>query len=165
MNAESNNIPFLITAKGQCTSCAQDVAKSDFLVCCSCSLSFHAVCTSVEKQKYLSTASFLKTYQCHRDKGNFRWFCDGCLTEFETSKNATIDNRIGHLVKQVSKMAVTMNELSNTVSILSQGSQSTPLNQNLDNANNVWSNAHRTKTVKSSLVIKTRCWRLCQNVS
>ena len=76
------------------------------------------------------------------------------MTEFETSKNATIDNRIGHLVKQVSKMAVTMNELSNTVSTLSQGYPSTPLNQNLDNANNVWSNAHRTKTVRSSLVIK-----------
>ena len=65
-----------------------------------------------------------------------------------------IDDRIGHLVKQVSKMAVTMNELSNTVSILSQGYQSTPLNQNLDNANNVWSNAHRTQSVKASLVIK-----------
>ena len=154
MNAESNNMQFLITGKGQCTSCAQDVAKSDFLVCCSCSLSFHAVCTSVEKQKYLSTASFLKTYQCHRDKGNFRWFCDGCLTEFETSKNATIDNRIGHLVKQVTKMAETVNELSTTVSTLSQGYSSAPLNQNLDNTNNVWSNSHRTKSVRSSLLIK-----------
>ena len=95
----NNIMQFLIDGKGQCTSCAQDVAKSDFLVCCSCSSSFHAVCTSVEKHKYLSTASFLKTYQCQKEKGNFRWFCDGCLTEFETSKNASIDDRIGHLVK------------------------------------------------------------------
>ena len=112
---------FLIDGKGRCTSCAQDVAKPDILVCCSCISSFHAVCTSVDKLKYLTTASFLKTYQYQKEKSNFKWFCDGCLTEFETSKNATIDDRIGHLVKQVSKMAVTMNELSNTVSTLSQG--------------------------------------------
>ena len=106
----------------------------------------------MEKQNYLTTASFLKTYQ--KAKDNFEWFCNGCLTKFEVSKSATIDDRIGHLVEQVSKMAVNMNELSNTVSILNKASQLTPLTQNCDNANNVWSNAHRTQSVKASLVIK-----------
>ena len=61
-------------------------------------------------------------------------------------------------------MAATMNELSNTVSTLSQEYPSAPLNQNLDNTNNVWSNAHRTKQVKASLVIKPVAGD-CQNVS
>ena len=43
------------------------------------------------------------------------------MTKFEVSKSATINDRIGHLVEQVSKMAVNMNELSNTVSILGGG--------------------------------------------
>lgn len=142
---------FLIDGKGKCTSCSQDVTQPDVLVCCSCNSSFHAMCTTVEKQNYLTTASFLKIFQKARD--NFKWFCNECLTQFETSKCATIDDRIGHLVEQVSKMSKNMNELSNTVSTL-KSSHSTPLVSNSGNVNSVWSDVNRTQHVKSSLVMK-----------
>ena len=142
---------FLIDGSGKCSSCAQDVSQSDILVCCSCSLSFHALCTSVEKQNYLTTASFLKTYQ--KAKDNFKWFCDECLTKFEVSKRATVEDRIGHLVEQVSQMAQNMNELSNTVSTL-KASQPNSCLTGSTKVNNVWSDAQRIQSVKSSLVIK-----------
>lgn len=145
---------FTINGEGKCTSCSQVCSKSEILCCCSCESSFHAVCSSVDKKEYLCTTSYLKMYYSSTSKSNFKWFCDSCLTTFEVSKTATVDDRIGHLTSQVSKMVSNMNELNQTVASLQQNQLQDGKHNNDDFPQPAWVDPNRTQAVKSSLLIK-----------
>ena len=144
---------FLVDDHGKCSSCAQSPPDSDSLRCCSCDCYFHAVCSTVDKSDYLCTPSYLKTFRASK-KDNFKWFCDSCLTNFEVSKTAQVDDRIGHLVNQVSKMAANMTQLNETVSTLQEAQANASVAPGKESNVSVWNDSKRTQVVKASLLIK-----------
>ena len=112
-----------------------------------------SVCSTVDKSDYLCTPSYLRTFRASK-KDNFKWFCDSCLTNFEVSKTAKVDDRIGHLVNQVSKMAANMTQLNETVSTLQEAQANASVGPGKESNVSVWNDSKRTQVVKASLLIK-----------
>ena len=69
---------------------------------------------SVEKQNYLTTASFLKTYQ--KAKDNFKWFCDECLTCYNEENNKTKDDcKISLIESKLTKIEESISQIKNSM--------------------------------------------------
>ena len=90
-------------------------------------------------------------------KTNFKWFCDTCLTNFETNKATTLDERFSVITTQIKDMSKgfekvanlskELNEVKNMIS--NHGSTNDLMVQN-----NSWSNTKRVHAMKSSFVVK-----------
>ena len=161
-----NTMDFLLNVDGKCTSCSQPALNTDIVTCCACSRSFHAICTAVtEKSNAICNLSFLKLFRTSTTKSNFKWFCDVCLTNFETNKTTTVDERFNVLANQIKEMAREVKEVKNLSKevneiknlIITNSSKSNingSANANSSVDKTMWSDEKRTCQMKSSLVIK-----------
>ena len=154
---------FLLNANGKCSSCAQQALDSNTITCCSCSKSFHAICTEItDKSDAICTQTLLKQFHTPSTKCNFKWFCDTCLTEFETNKASTSGQRFSVLAEQLKEMSNEINEvkhLSQEVKELKNliinncSTNGSAITSNTANKS-MWFDEKRVHQMKSSLVIK-----------
>ena len=54
----------------------------------------------------------VKTFLAASTKSNFKFFCDGCLTEFERNLVETQDQKITALTKKVGDMETKLDEIT-----------------------------------------------------
>ena len=149
---------FNIDRHGKCKSCSQAVVTAEVITCCSCSERFHAQCSAVDKANYLCTKTFLNLFLGASTKSNFKWFCDNCLTKFELSKVATVEDKYGELVTQISEIAKALNAVQNDVSEIKKSSADV-VTKTTDSittgcTHTKWSDQNRVQNMKASLVIK-----------
>ena len=157
---------FNIDKQGKCKTCSQAVVTAEIITCCSCSERFHALCSASDKTNYLCNKTFLGLFLGASTKLNFKWFCDGCLTKFESSKVATMEDKYGELVSQMSEMTKALNAVQNDVLEIKKSSaeavtnasvsvkQSTGYTDTVSGVETNWSNHNRVQNMKASLVIK-----------
>ena len=152
---------FLIEPHGKCSSCSQCVPDSELIHCCSCNYYFHALCTSVDKTDMICNISLLKLFKGSTTKDNFKWFCDSCLTKLEMGKVATMEERFGALVEQVSKMASDLNDMKSVISVgqnqqtgIALFSSNNEPNNGINHKNLAYAN--RIQQIRSSLVVKQK---------
>ena len=72
---------FQLDDAGNCQSCKKLPNQCEYLQCRSCKLSFHILCQNNDKRE--ATVTTVKAFQLPSTKGNFIFFCNKCLTEFE----------------------------------------------------------------------------------
>ena len=84
-----------------------------------------------------------------------KWFCDACLTKFEVSKVATIEDKYGELVSQISKMADALSEVKKDVGEMKSSAVQVQANTG-NTVTSDWSNHSRVKSMKASLMIKQK---------
>ena len=156
-----DNMDFLLNVDGKCCSCSQPALSSDIVTCCSCSQSFHAICSSVDKSQGICTPSFLKVFRTATTKSNFKWFCDVCLTNFETNKSTTVDQRFSVLANQLKEMSVEVKEVKNLSkdvteikNLILNNAKDNMGNESTTADNTMWFNKQRVHQMKSSLLIK-----------
>ena len=158
---------FAVDQQGKCSTCAQAVGPSESITCCSCSITFHAhSCSAVDKQDSICTSSLLKLFAGSTTRNNFKFFCDVCLTKFETNKATVVEDRFHELMSQVTKMASTLNDVKSTVSTMSDKvcqpaiTGNTAANQNTTSAplatSSPWSDNARVHNMRSSLIVKPK---------
>ena len=149
---------FLLDADGKCTSCAQPALQAEIITCCACSKDFHAVCSSTsDKTEGICNQSFLKLFRTSTTKSNFKWFCNTCLTNFETNKATTLDERFNVITTQIRDMARGFDQVANLSKELNEMKSlisNRDLTTNKMEQNNSWADAKRVHTMKSSFVIK-----------
>ena len=109
---------FEVDHQGKCSSCVQAVPGAELICCSICKKYFHAQCTSVDKSTFVCNASLLKTFKTASTSENFKWFCDSCLTAWETKKVATAEDKLSDLIEKVEKIAVNVGNLNKSVSAL-----------------------------------------------
>ena len=113
---------------------------------------YHALCPSAaNKQDNICNATFLKLWHASSTKANFKWYCDICLTEMETTKCSSLENVVHTLVKKVS-------ELTNEVQKMKQPENSPVPNQPSGLPpvmhSGAWADPKSVQNLRASLVIK-----------
>ena len=161
---------FEIDRQGKCSSCAQTVPSAELICCSTCKKHFHAQCTSVDKSKFICNASLLKMFKTASTSENFKWFCDGCLTAWETNKVATADDKLSDLIEKVQKIADNVGNLNESVSALQKHSIEKRTDEvdanlsgisNMDNVNTgvknaAWDDTQKVDKIRASFVLKQK---------
>ena len=155
---------FLIDKQGKCTTCSQAVVTAEIITCCSCSDHFHGQCSAVDKPNMVCNKTFLGLFLGASTKSNFKWFCDGCLTKFEVSKVATVEDKYGELVSQLAEVTKALTVVQTDISVIKNCSDKSnshlPCHSDhgsrdvIQRTESDWSNVKRVDNMKASLVIK-----------
>ena len=143
----------MLGLSGKCTSCENDVSQSDAITCFSCKSVYHAVCPSAPtKQDYACTPSFLKSWNSNSTKENFKWYCNGCLTNLESATCTSMETQFLNLVQQVKALTAEVRDLKQSVQGTSQNEEQVtfpPVSYG-----GAWSNQNNVQNLRASLVIK-----------
>jgi hypothetical protein len=112
-----------IDTTGMCISCQDSDANDLALKCMFCTHNFHAVCKDISGDKsgneILCSSTFFKAFDTvvngsgvyRTRKGNFKFACDVCMTDFEKYKVATPANKVDDIDKRVDKLTQSMEEM------------------------------------------------------
>ena len=149
---------FLLDPDGKCTTCAQPALLAEIITCCACSKDCHAVCSSTnDKTEGICNQTLLKLFKMGSTKSNFKWFCNTCLTNFETNKASTLDERFNVISTQIRDMAKGFEQVANLSKELNEMKtliNNREVTKDIVEQNNSWTDAKRVHTMKSSFVIK-----------
>ena len=144
---------YVLNLTGQCTSCEADIPQTETVTCGSCEKVFHALCPSAANRKdNICNATFLKLWHASSTKANFKWYCDICLTDMETTKSSSLENVVHTLVTKVS-------ELTNEVQKMKQSEKVSPVPNQPSGLPTVihggaWADPKSVQNLRASLVIK-----------
>ena len=100
-----------LDADGKCSVCdtAAGIAYVSCFLCCN---KFHAVGCTIPANSNICNASFLNLFRPMNEKtgvnsgrpGNFLFFCDPCMTKFETEQAMKMEDKLNALQHQMKLM-------------------------------------------------------------
>lgn len=96
----------------ECASCKTTPITEQVVQCFICKSYFHALCEAAGNDFKVGTQTMVKTFLAASTKSNFKFFCDGCLTEFERNLVETQDQKITVLTKKVGDMETKLDEIT-----------------------------------------------------
>ena len=144
---------FLLDPDGKCTCCAQPALNEHIIKCCSCSKDFHAICHGAgDRNTAICNKTFLNLFTTSSTKTNFKWFCDTCLTYFETNKATTVDDRFSVIARQISDMTKQFKEVKDLVCMNNHKRCQNSVHSNVTEGG-PWADDTRVSKMKSSLVV------------
>ena len=86
---------FKLETDGTCPSCNELSNVGENLKCCMCNSIIHGLCPNMNEDDKVGTKSLINAFLRPTTRDNFRFFCDGCLTKFETYKTNDESTRLG----------------------------------------------------------------------
>ena len=134
-------VAHVVDGSGICTTCQQETNGVEVLKCYDCQKFFHGVCNN---EAIYCSKTFLGTYQKQRD--NFIFVCDVCLTKKE-------QNQASDLKDQIADLADTVKTLAQEFKLYKEGKKDEPVVTN-ELHGTAWGNTNRVNKMKSSLCIK-----------
>ena len=143
-----------INEHSKCETCGLVPPQDQNVQCFLCNSVFHGYCEAMNKDENVGTKSMLKTFNAESTKGNFKFFCDICLTNFERDLVDTERKKVACLEAKVESME---NKLDKIMSFLEKPNQCSQASYPL--VENVWNDARRLSKVvtppqSNKLVIK-----------
>ena len=114
------------------------------------------MCSSSGKHEGICNQTFLKLFLTSSTKSNFKWFCDACLTEFETKKVTTLEEKFTMLSEQLNALSKDFKEVKDAIPSKSDvsGCSGEMTCSSSHNKNTLYGDGERVRKIKSSLVIK-----------
>ena len=143
-----------INEHSKCGTCDLVPPQDQIVKCFLCNSVFHGYCEATNKDDNVGTKSMLKAFAAESTKGNFKFFCDPCLTNFEKDLVDTEKQKVACLEKKVESME---SKLDKIMGLLEKPPQTPQQPSNLPQ--NVWNDRSRLGNVMkppqtNKLVIK-----------
>ena len=129
-----------VSRNGQCSKCSTQAVEADVLKCYDCQTIFHIMCG--EETPY-ACRTFLGNFK--KQKPNFVFVCDSCLTRKEQNMASDLKDQIAQLTATVSTLASEFKSFKTEQS--AKPAAETPVTP--------WNNKDRVEKMKSSLCIKS----------
>ena len=106
--AQSEMVPYQIKDNGICNTCETAASENHILECRDCKNQFHGCC---DNNYPFCVKSFLSTYKSLRNKTNFPFTCDHCVTRWENNEASSTKNQLAEVVKAVAALTEEVREL------------------------------------------------------
>ena len=103
-----------LDGSGICRTCQIETIGVDLLKCYDCQKYFHGICNN---EAIYCSKTFLNTY--HKQRDNFIFVCDECLTKKE-------QNQASELKDQITELADTVKTLAQEFKLFKDGKQNEP---------------------------------------
>ena len=132
-----------------CPSCEAVPDKDQCVRCFLCKCSYHASCDILTVEANLGSKTMVKTFLSQSTKGNFKFFCDKCLTDFEISFAKTQgletmgNNELVQLEKKVDTLEAKLDEITALLKTSADSSTS-----KVAGPPDIWANEEKMKTVR-----------------
>ena len=151
---------FKLDDNGICQSCENVSAPLEHVVCFSCKNLFHVVCNKSSLEERPATKTMVAGFLNKSTKGNFKFFCDTCATNLETSLADTDSQRINLMENQINSINKKLEELMKVMESGRRLESSAEPNKTDVPSSSIWNDPERLATVKApptdaALVIQT----------
>ena len=100
-----------INQHSKCQTCNLAPPPDQVVSCFICKDVFHGYCEGTTRDGNLATKSMVKAFCADSTKGNFKFFCDPCLTNFEKDLVETEKQKVACLEKKVESMETKLDKI------------------------------------------------------
>ena len=139
--------PFQLNNEGECCTCENIALELEIVNCTLCKSNFHAVCTANSNDNKWATKSMVITFKAPSTKLNFKFFCNSCLTIFETNLADGEALRMKKLEDSLMDIKQDLNEIKETMAV-KPVTLPDATNKPIDNSKNVWFDQKRMASIK-----------------
>ena len=94
-------VPYQLDHCGICTSCETAVNELHILECYDCKEKFHGDC---DNSAGICMKSFMKSFNGRRNKQNFIFVCDSCITRREYNEASSMKEQLASVVSAVASL-------------------------------------------------------------
>ena len=102
---------FKCDSDGICMSCKTDPSVGESVECFTCKEMFHALCAEMSQETKVGSQTMVKTFLAASTKGNFKFYCDECLTKLELSAAESESQKIINLQEKYNSMEKKMDQI------------------------------------------------------
>lgn len=148
--------PYQISPDGICNTC-ETAANRDFLECRDCKIKFHALCGNT----WPCTRTFLGQFKTLKNKTNFPFICDHCVTKWENDEASTIKDQLAELKQAFAVLTNEVRELkgsvqrNNNTNVIVDTTGDSRKNDNISNNTGNNSNQHNVNSASSTASTNT----------
>ena len=148
---------FKIKDDSTCQSYGNTPPQKECVQCFTCKSLFHALCDNLDNDSKLGTNTLIKQFHAASTKGNFKFFCDKCLTNLEVILAGSESQKINTLEMKVDSMENKLDEITTLLKcskIVSDTSQ-----KKMSITHSIWQDKNKLASIKappekSVLVVK-----------
>ena len=133
-----------IDSHSKCGTCNTTPAPDQIVQCFVCNDVFHAYCEMRQRDDNLCTKSMVKAFCADSTKGNFKFFCDPCVTNLENDLVNSEKQKVALLEKKVQGME---DKLDKIVGLVEKSMENSIDTQPFPN--NVWDNQQKMEMIKA----------------
>ena len=138
---------FIITVDGTCQSCKSNSHTGECVQCFTCECYFHAICESTNNDNKLASKTMITTFLAVSTKNNFKFYCDGCLTNLEISNAESTSEKVATLEKKYTNIEKKIEEIKDL--LLKKDEKPTKNKEVKNNQPSIWNNKEKLETVKA----------------
>ena len=105
-------VPHQIDTSGICTTCQANVSEQQLIECYDCKNKYHA--DECDNKATFCSKSNLKIFKgLQRNRGNFIFICDGCITRRELNVASSMKDQLEAVVESVALLTKEVKSLKN----------------------------------------------------
>ena len=134
---------YKLASDGTCSSCSVVSVPGENLQCFMCKAMFHGACQSMSEDDKVAAKSSITAFLRPSTKGNFKFFCDVCLTKFEMDMANCEAKRIETVENNITSIRGELAEIKK----LLKDSRSKPVETNAKK-DNIWFDKERLASTK-----------------
>ena len=136
---------FKLDSNGTCQSCNVVAVAAENLQCFMCKTIYHCACPEMGEDDKVGTKLLINSYNWSSTKGNFKFFCDSCVTKLEIDTLNSETNRLNNVEDNITTIK---SELAEIKTLLKQGGKQATKQGNSNTIDNIWFNKDRLESTK-----------------
>ena len=142
--------------QGNCPTCCNLSSPSEHVICFLCKKLFHAICNKANLDEKFATKTMVNSFLLPSTKGNFKFFCDICVTSLEVSAADSNNQRINLLETKMSSINGQLKEMMTLMKSSVENETVAPpvvnkkkIKQASTTRDSIWNDPVRLATVKA----------------
>ena len=152
-------VPHEIDGSGICGTCKVAAQEHHILECHDCERRYHSDCNDVVPY---ATRTYLKHYNGLRNKSNFLFVCNHCVTDRENREASTLKDQMADVVAAVERLSKEVSELKGSRNVDPEPSPSTSaaavkVSGPVKPLGNAWNNPSKVEQLKQDIKKVTVC--------
>ena len=105
---QSETVPNQLNSSGICNSCQEAAIEQHILQCNDCETKYHADC---DNRTPFCVRSFLKSFKGLKNKANFMFVCDHCVTRRENNEASSTKEQLAAVVQALALLTLEVKAL------------------------------------------------------
>ena len=136
---------------GKCPSCETVAVTAENLQCFMCKDIFHCACSNANEDEKVGTKSLISSFNRPSTKKNLKFFCNTCLTNFETDLANSESKRLNTVESNITSIKSELEEIKNLLKQeVKPATKEGKNNSIIPTVDNIWFNKARLETTKVS---------------
>ena len=139
---------FKLNQHGNCSSCGIVTITVENIQCIICKGIFHGACPNMSSDDKPGTKTLVDHFSRPSTKKNFKFFCDGCLTNFEINSADSETNRLNAVEGNISSIKAELEEIKSLLKTKAESTTAKGKSNSFTPTDNIWFDKTRLESTK-----------------